>query len=72
MPASLGAWGARTLSGLRHLRNEPVLGVAVAAIFGLLLLFIVYPLFRVFLVSFVPDGVPTLRHCPADDPSLTS
>jgi iron(III) transport system permease protein len=35
--------------------------LAVAAIFGLLLLFILYPLVRVFTVSFIPDGTPTLR-----------
>jgi iron(III) transport system permease protein len=54
-------WKRRTIHDLRHLRNEPLLGVAVAGIFGLLLLFIVYPLVRVFMVSFIPDGVLTLR-----------
>jgi iron(III) transport system permease protein len=60
-PQSLARWGSRTRHDLRLLRNEPLLGVGVAAIFTLLLLFIAYPLVRVFLVSFVPDGVPTFR-----------
>ena len=60
-PQSLARWGSRTRHDLRLLRNEPLLGVGVAAIFALLLLFIAYPLVRVFLVSFFPDGVPTLR-----------
>jgi iron(III) transport system permease protein len=58
---SLAGWGSRTRHDLRLLRNEPLLGVGVAVIFALLLLFIAYPLVRVFLVSFVPDGVPTFR-----------
>ena len=58
---SFSQWKRRTIHDLRHLRNEPLLGVAVAGIFGLLLLFIVYPLVRVFIVSFIPDGVLTLR-----------
>jgi len=58
---TLAQWARRTIHDLRHLRSEPLLGVAVVAIFGVLLLFIVYPLVRVFTVSFVPDGTPTLR-----------
>jgi len=58
---SLSQWKRRTIHDLRHLQSEPLLGVAVAAIFALLLLFIVYPLVRVLMVSVIPDGVPTLR-----------
>jgi iron(III) transport system permease protein len=60
-PQSLQAWGSRTIHDLRRLRSEPLLAAAVAAIFGLLLVFILYPLVRVFTVSFIPDGTPTLR-----------
>jgi iron(III) transport system permease protein len=41
--------------------EEPALGVAVAGIFGLLLVFIVYPLVRVLTVSLFPEGALTLR-----------
>lgn len=61
IPQSLARWGSRTRHDLRLLRNEPFLGVGVVAIFALLLLFIAYPLVRVFMVSFFPDGVPTFR-----------
>jgi iron(III) transport system permease protein len=41
---------------LRRLLAEPHLAAAVALIFGLLLVFIVYPLVRVLTVSLFPDG----------------
>jgi iron(III) transport system permease protein len=56
---------ARRAGGLaaewRALAAEPWVGVAVAALFGLLALFILYPLLRVFWVGFAPEGTPTLR-----------
>jgi iron(III) transport system permease protein len=54
------AW-ARLVLDWRHLRAEPAVAVAVAAVFGLLALFILYPLGRVFWVGLAPDGVPSLR-----------
>ncbi|MEK7220756.1 MAG: iron ABC transporter permease, partial [candidate division NC10 bacterium] len=49
-------WWAQSVRDLRRLRDEPLLGVAVAAIFALLLLFILYPLARVLTASLFPDG----------------
>ncbi|MBI3121159.1 MAG: hypothetical protein HYZ03_02630, partial [candidate division NC10 bacterium] len=49
-------WWAQSVRDLHRLRDEPLLGVAVAAIFALLLLFILYPLARVLTVSLFPDG----------------
>ena len=57
----LGGWIAQAASDLRRLRDEPLLGVAIALILGLLLLFIVYPLVRVLTVSLFPEGALTLR-----------
>ncbi|HSB70911.1 MAG TPA: iron ABC transporter permease [Candidatus Methylomirabilis sp.] len=54
-------WLARSAHDLRRLRGEPVLCAAILAIFGLLLLFILYPLARVLTVSLFPDGAFTLR-----------
>ncbi|MBP1773988.1 MAG: hypothetical protein H6P99_3151, partial [Holophagaceae bacterium] len=54
-------WWNRTVHDLRRLWEEPVLGVAVAGIFGLLLVFILYPLVRVLTVSLFPDGTLTLK-----------
>jgi iron(III) transport system permease protein len=59
--ARLERWWSRTVYDLRRLRGEPVLGLAVAGIFGLLLVFILYPLVRVLTVSLFPDGALTLR-----------
>ncbi|MGH7318809.1 MAG: ABC transporter permease [Candidatus Rokuibacteriota bacterium] len=52
---------ARLRAEWRAVAAEPVVGVVVALIFGLLGLFILYPLFRVFWVGFTPDGVLSLR-----------
>src|SRR5512136_2952095 len=57
----LAGWWSRTAYDLRRLWEEPVLGVAVAGIFGLLVVFIVYPLVRVLTVSLFPEGALTLR-----------
>jgi len=57
----LSRWWNRTVHDLRRLWEEPVLGVAVAGIFGLLLVFILYPLVRVLTVSLFPDGTLTLK-----------
>ena len=57
----LARWWNRTVHDLRRLWEEPVLGVAVAGIFGLLLVFILYPLVRVLTVSLFPDGTLTLK-----------
>jgi len=46
---------------LRRLLAEPSLAAAVLAIFGLLAVFILYPLARVLTVSLLPEGAPTLR-----------
>jgi len=57
----LGRWWSRTAYDLRRLREEPVLALAVGGIFGLLLLFIAYPLVRVLTVSLFPEGTFTLK-----------
>jgi iron(III) transport system permease protein len=57
----LTGWWSRTAYDLRRLWEEPVLGVAVAGIFGLLLVFILYPLARVLTVSLFPEGALTLK-----------
>lgn len=57
----LTRWWSRTAYDLRRLWEEPVLGVAVAGIFGLLLVFILYPLARVLTVSLFPDGAFTVK-----------
>jgi iron(III) transport system permease protein len=57
----LGRWWSRTAYDLRRLWEEPVLALAVGGIFGLLLLFIAYPLVRVLTVSLFPDGTFTLK-----------
>jgi iron(III) transport system permease protein len=49
-------WSVQARHDLRRLREEPLLGLAVAGIFGLLLLFILYPLVRVLTVSLFPEG----------------
>jgi iron(III) transport system permease protein len=46
---------------MRRLLREPGLAAAVALIFGLLLVFIAYPLIRVLTVGLFPDGTPSLR-----------
>jgi iron(III) transport system permease protein len=57
----LARWWSRTAYDLRRLWEEPVLGVAVAGIFGLLLVFILYPLARVLTVSLFPEGAFTVK-----------
>jgi iron(III) transport system permease protein len=52
---------ARLGAEWRAVAAEPVVGVGVALLFGLLGLFIVYPLVRVFWVAFTPDGALSLR-----------
>ena len=53
---SIARWWSQSLRDLRRLWAEPLLAAAVAGIFGLLLLFILYPLARVLTVSLFPDG----------------
>lgn len=48
-------------SDTRTVAAEPMLAAAVALLFGLLLLFVVYPLLRVLWVAVTPDGVLSLR-----------
>jgi iron(III) transport system permease protein len=55
------SWLARSAYDLRRLRSEPVLGATIIAIFGLFILFILYPLARVLMVSVFPDGSFTFR-----------
>ena len=54
---SVVRWWSQSVRDLRRLRSEPLLAAAVAGIFGLLVLFILYPLVRVLTVSLFPDGV---------------
>lgn len=54
-------WRARVSGEWRALAAEPLVAVAVALLFGLLCLFILYPLARVLWVGFVPDGQFSLR-----------
>ncbi len=58
---SVARWWDQSVRDLRRLRDEPLLLVAIAALFGLLLLFILYPLARVLTVSLFPDGAFSLR-----------
>src|SRR5574341_113203 len=58
---SVARWRGQATHDLRRLRGEPALCGAIAVIFGLLLLFILYPLARVLTVSLFPDGAFTLR-----------
>ncbi|HEX7512486.1 MAG TPA: iron ABC transporter permease, partial [Candidatus Methylomirabilis sp.] len=51
----------QTVRDLRQLKGEPLLAAAIAGIFALLCLFILYPLIRVLTVSVFPDGVFSLR-----------
>ena len=60
-PASIARWGARSARELRQLAGEPLLGFGIAGIFGLLLIFILYPLLRVLTVSLFPEEGLTLR-----------
>ena len=59
--ASFARWRVRSARELRQLQAEPLLGLAIAGIFGLLLIFILYPLVRVLTVSVFPEGGLTLR-----------
>ena len=61
MSVRLARWWSRTAYDVRRLWEEPVLGLAVAGIFGLLLVFILYPLTRVLTASLFPDGTFTLK-----------
>jgi len=54
-------WWGETVRDLRRLRGEPILALAIAGIFVLLFLFILYPLVRVLTASLFPDGTFTLR-----------
>ncbi len=54
-------WWGETVRDLRRLRGEPILALAIAGIFVLLFLFILYPLVRVLTASLFPDGTLTLR-----------
>jgi len=54
-------WWGETVRDLRRLRSEPILALAIAGIFVLLFLFILYPLVRVLTASLFPDGTFTLR-----------
>ncbi len=54
-------WWSQSVRDLRRLRGEPLLAAAVAGIFGLLLVFILYPLVRVLTVSLFPDGALSPR-----------
>ena len=51
----------QTVRDLRQLKGEPLLAAAIAGIFALLCLFILYPLARVLTVSVFPDGALSLR-----------
>jgi len=53
---SVARWWTQSARDLRRLRDEPLLLIAVIAIFALLLLFILYPLARVLIVSLFPEG----------------
>ncbi len=61
MPASVREWRLRAAHDLRRLLREPLLAAFIAAVFGLLLVFILYPLMRVLTVSLFPDGAFSLR-----------
>jgi len=51
----------QTVRDLRQLKGEPLLAAAIAGIFALLCLFILYPLVRVLTVSVFPDGAFSLK-----------
>jgi iron(III) transport system permease protein len=57
----IARWWSRTAYDLRRLKGEPVLALAVAGIFGLLLIFILYPLIRVLAASLFLEGALTLK-----------